>query len=100
MLVWTICRSVWFVKCMNGCGAYVCPGGGATGGGAAVTGHALAMNGGGAGGAAGGGTCGRPTTAVDQVPTQDPGDVCARAGQMAPRASASALVRTTTPSAS
>jgi hypothetical protein len=80
---------------MKGCGAYVCPGGGAIGGGAAVTGHVLTMNGGGAGGAGGGGTCGRPTTDVDQVPIHAPGDVCACAGQMAPSASAIALARPT-----
>jgi len=54
---------------MNGGGAKVWPGG-ATRGGVRGAGHlVLAMNGGGAGvGSAG--VCGRPTSAVAQVPTQ------------------------------
>ena len=64
------------------------------GGVAGAAGHALRMNGAGAGGAGGGGACGRPTTAVDQVPTQCSAGVCARdAGPRAPIASASALAR-------
>src|SRR5262245_27467616 len=69
MLVWTIWRSVWFVKCVNGSGAKVWPGGGATTTVAGGSGHWLAMNGAGAG-TSGKGGCGRPTSAVDQVPTQ------------------------------
>lgn len=53
VLVRTICRSVWFVKCAKGNGANVCPGGGATTG-AGAAGHWFAMKGGSAGAAGGG----------------------------------------------
>ena len=68
---------------MNGGGAKVCPGGGATGGGTAAGVHALGMNGGGPGGAGAGGICGRPTTAVDQVPTHRSARVWARGADVA-----------------
>ena len=53
------------------------------------------MNGAGAGGPGGGGICGRPTSAVDQVPTQRSADVCARdAGSSAPAANTSTVATT------
>ena len=85
----TICRSVWFVKCTNGGGANVTPGGGTAGGvaGAAGAGHALGMNGAGAGGPGSGGACGRPTSAVDHEPTQRSCDIWAfEAGAKMPAA--------------
>src|SRR5262245_50616036 len=69
MLVWTIWRRVWLVKCAKGRGANTWPGGGARDAGAGGAGHWLAMKGGGTG-TGGRGACGRPTSAVDQVPTQ------------------------------
>jgi hypothetical protein len=70
MLVWTICRSVWLVNCVKGNGAKAWPGGGATAAGCGAAGHRLFVMNGASAGAAGGGFCGRPTSAVIQVPTQ------------------------------
>jgi hypothetical protein len=58
-LVWTIWRSVWLLKCMNGAGAA---------GAAAVWPDGAGATG--AGVVGGGGICGRPTSDVAQVPTQ------------------------------
>jgi hypothetical protein len=69
MLVWTIWRRVWLVNWTNGVGAKVCPGGGAAAAGAGAGEHWFAMKGGKTG-AGGNGDCGRPTSAVDHVPTQ------------------------------
>ena len=69
MLAWTICRKVWLVKWTNGNGAKVCPGGGVAAAGAGASEHWFTMKGG-KSGAGGSGDCGRPTSAVDHVPTQ------------------------------
>src|SRR5262245_1318287 len=70
MLVRTICRSVWFVKCTYGGGEKTWSGGGVTGR-VAGAGHlALTMKGASGGAVGGTGVCGRPTSAVVQVPTQ------------------------------
>src|SRR5438045_3804938 len=67
MLVWTIWRSVWLVKCMNPAAGRPPP-----------AGHWLGMKGGGAGTlGGGGGVCGRPTSEVDQVPTHRSPPLCA-----------------------
>src|SRR5712692_3609321 len=64
MLVWTIWRSVWLVKCMK------------PGAGGAPAGHSFRMNGGGPC-TIGGGVCGRATSDVAQVPSQRSPPLCA-----------------------
>src|SRR5438874_13841970 len=83
MLVWTICRSVWLLKCMN-------PAAGLT-----PAGHALGMNGGGPGVAGGaGGFCGRPTSEVAHVPTHRSPVCASTAGWSAVTSSSAATVAT------
>ncbi len=60
---------------MKGWGPKFWPAGSAATVGVGGAGQALAMNGGGAGGPGGAGINGRPTGAVDHVPTQRPPDV-------------------------
>jgi hypothetical protein len=69
MLVCTIWRKVWLMKWTNGNGAKVCPDGGAATAGAGEGEHWFIMKGG-KSGVGGSGDCGRPTSAVDHVPTQ------------------------------
>src|SRR5688572_2041468 len=95
MLARTICRSVWFVKCVNGAGPNVVPAGAcagfAAGGGA---GQALRINGAGAGGPGGGGICGRPINAVAHVPTHRSVDCACNAGWSVVSAATSSSVTT------
>jgi hypothetical protein len=67
--VWMICRRVWLVSWTNGNGAKVCPGGGVATAGPGEGEHWFTMKGG-TGGTGGSGNWGRPTSAVDHVPTQ------------------------------
>src|SRR5687768_9732236 len=94
MVARTICRSVWFVKCVKGGAAKVVPAGGVTEGlaaGGGGAGHALRMNGAGPGGFGGGGLCGRPISAVAHVPTHRSLDCACVAGASATVASVSAI---------